>query len=173
MEKTRTFPFRYTFYAVSLAGFFASLMATPVLGGWFYLVPLLFSILSVLGTWELLQRKHTVSRNYPLLAHFRYFLESIGPEIRQYFIQSDTDEGSISRYHREPGGDLVWEIGSGYFGCRHKDGSFNEEMFARNATTDQAPTILPNWGRSISFAAPRERKPTRTWSCFHSSNPGP
>ncbi len=55
MEKIRTFPFRYTFYAVSLARFFASLMAAPVLGGWFYLVPLLFRILSVLGTWGLLQ----------------------------------------------------------------------------------------------------------------------
>ena len=30
----------------------------------------------------------------------------------------DTGEGGISRYHREPGGDLIWEIGSGYFGCR-------------------------------------------------------
>lgn len=195
------------------------------------------------GTWDLLQRKRTVSRNYPILAHFRYFLESIGPEIRQYFIQSDTDErpfsreqrtivyqraknvldkrpfgsqlgmydegfewinhslqpsalkdtdfrivigkqcakpynasvfnisamsfgslsanailslnagakmgnfyhdtgeGSISRYHREPGGDLVWEIGSGYFGCRNKDGTFNEERFARNATLDQVKMI--------------------------------
>src|SRR3970282_2610308 len=39
----------------------------------------------------------------------------------------DTGEGSISPYHREHGGDLVWEIGSGYFGCRNDDGSFNSE----------------------------------------------
>jgi glutamate synthase domain-containing protein 2 len=37
----------------------------------------------------------------------------------------DTGEGSISRHHRVHGGDLVWEIGSGYFGCRHDDGSFS------------------------------------------------
>ncbi len=243
MAKTETFPFRYTLYALSLTGFIVSLLASTILGGWFYLVPVLLGGLAATGTWDLLQRKRTVSRNYPILAHFRYFLESIGPEIRQYFIQSDTDErpfsreqrtivyqraknvldkrpfgsqlgmydegfewinhslqpsalkdadfrivigkqcakpynasvfnisamsfgslsanailslnagakmgnfyhdtgeGSISRYHREPGGDLVWEIGSGYFGCRNKDGTFNEERFARNATLDQVKMI--------------------------------
>src|SRR5690606_14402720 len=48
--------------------------------------------LAALGTWDLLQRKSTLRRNYPLLAYFRYGLESIGPEIRQYFIESDTEE---------------------------------------------------------------------------------
>jgi len=243
MAKTETFPFRYTLYALSLTGFIVSLLVSTIWGGWFYLVPVLLGGLAATGTWDLLQRKRTVSRNYPILAHFRYFLESIGPEIRQYFIQSDTDErpfsreqrtivyqraknvldkrpfgsqlgmydegfewinhslqpsalkdadfrivigkqcakpynasvfnisamsfgslsanailslnagakmgnfyhdtgeGSISRYHREPGGDLVWEIGSGYFGCRNEDGTFNEERFARNATLDQVKMI--------------------------------
>ncbi|MBL3557542.1 MULTISPECIES: FMN-binding glutamate synthase family protein [Marinobacter] len=243
MAKTRTIPFRYTAYILSLAGFLISLLAGVLLEGWFIVLPLVFGALTVLGTWDLLQRKRTISRNYPILAHIRYFLESIGPEIRQYFIQSDTEErpfsreqrtivyqrakdildkrplgsqlsmynegfewinhslrpaqlsssdfrivigkhcdkpynasvfnisamsfgslsanailslntgakmggfyhdtgeGSISRYHREPGGDLVWEIGSGYFGCRHEDGTFNEEMFVRNATTDQVKMI--------------------------------
>ena len=45
----------------------------------------------------------------------------------------DTGEGSISAYHRVHGGDLIWEIGSGYFGCRDDQGRFNEEHFARNA----------------------------------------
>jgi glutamate synthase domain-containing protein 2 len=45
----------------------------------------------------------------------------------------DTGEGSISRYHREHGGDLIWEIGSGYFGCRNADGSFSPERFAEQA----------------------------------------
>ena len=243
MAKTETFPFRYTLYALSLTGFIVSLLASTIWGGWFYVVPVLLGGLAATGTWDLLQRKRTVSRNYPILAHFRYFLESIGPEIRLYFIQSDTDErpfsreqrtivyqraknvldkrpfgsqlgmydegfewinhslqpsalkdadfrivigkqcakpynasvfnisamsfgslsanailslnagakmgnfyhdtgeGSISRYHREPGGDLVWEIGSGYFGCRNEDGTFNEERFARNATLDQVKMI--------------------------------
>lgn len=243
MAKTETFPFRYTLYALSLTGFIVSVLASTIWGGWFYVVPVLLGGLAATGTWDLLQRKRTVSRNYPILAHFRYFLESIGPEIRQYFIQSDTDErpfsreqrtivyqraknvldkrpfgsqlgmydegfewinhslqpsalkdadfrivigkqcakpynasvfnisamsfgslsanailslnagakmgnfyhdtgeGSISRYHREPGGDLVWEIGSGYFGCRNEDGTFSEERFARNATLDQVKMI--------------------------------
>src|SRR5690606_6393003 len=56
--------------------------------------------LAVLGTWDLLQRRSTLRRNYPLLAHFRYGLESIGPEIRQYFIQSDLEEVPFSREQR-------------------------------------------------------------------------
>lgn len=53
----------------------------------------------------------------------------------------DTGEGSISRYHREYGGDLIWEIGSGYFGCRNPDGTFNSEAFTRNATDPQVKMI--------------------------------
>lgn len=53
----------------------------------------------------------------------------------------DTGEGSISRYHREPGGDLIWEIGSGYFGCRNADGSFSEERFAEQAADPQVKLI--------------------------------
>ena len=53
----------------------------------------------------------------------------------------DTGEGSISRYHRKHGGDLIWELGSGYFGCRHKDGSFDPELFARNASDDQVKMV--------------------------------
>lgn len=53
----------------------------------------------------------------------------------------DTGEGSISRYHREPGGDLIWEIGSGYFGCRTADGHFDETRFAANAREPQVKLI--------------------------------
>ncbi len=242
MAKTTTFPVRYSAYAISIAGLIISLPVTLWLGGW-YLIPVIFAARTALGTWDLLQRSHTVSRNYPIMANFRYLFESVGPEIRQYFIQSDTEErpfsreqrtivyqrakqvldkrpfgsqlsmyeegfewmnhsltptrldnsdfrivigrncakpysasvfnisamsfgslsanailslnagarkggfyhdtgeGSISRYHREPGGDLVWEIGSGYFGCRNPDGSFNPDMFRQNATLDQVKMI--------------------------------
>jgi glutamate synthase domain-containing protein 2 len=53
----------------------------------------------------------------------------------------DTGEGSISRHHREHGGDLVWEIGSGYFGCRNDDGSFNADKFVENALSPQVKMI--------------------------------
>ncbi|KRG47320.1 glutamate synthase [Stenotrophomonas panacihumi] len=203
----------------------------------------IFAVLCVIGVWDMLQARSTLRRNYPVLAHFRFGLESIGPEIRQYFVQSDLDEvpfsrqqralvyqraknqmdvvpfgtlhstyrvdyewinhsvapakidshdfrvligaqsrqpysasvfnisamsfgalsanairalnegarrgnfyhdtgeGSISPYHRERGGDLVWEIGSGYFGCRDDAGRFDPERFAANAADPQVKMI--------------------------------
>jgi len=53
----------------------------------------------------------------------------------------DTGEGGISRYHRSHGGDLVWEIGSGYFGCRDSGGNFDPAKFADNAQNDQVKMI--------------------------------
>ncbi len=53
----------------------------------------------------------------------------------------DTGEGSISQHHRVHGGDLIWEIGSGYFGCRNDDGSFSEERFAASAADPQVKMI--------------------------------
>ena len=202
---------------------------------WIMAVPL---ALLVVGIRDVSQRNHSILRNYPITAHMRFLLESIRPEIRQYFLESDTDgtpfsrrkrsivyqrakgqldkrpfgtqldvygdqfewlhhsmvptppakegfrvtvgssqctkpyslsvfnisamsfgalsapaiqslnrgakmgnfahdtgEGGISKYHRE-GGDIIWEIGSGYFGCRTSDGKFWAEEFARNATQD-------------------------------------
>lgn len=54
-----------------------------------------------------------------------------GAQIGGFF--HDTGEGGISPYHLENGGDLVWEIGSGYFGCRTKDGNFSEDKFKEQA----------------------------------------
>jgi glutamate synthase domain-containing protein 2 len=54
----------------------------------------------------------------------------------------DTGEGGVSSYHRENGGDIIWEIGSGYFGCRNRaDGTFNPEEFARVASDDQIKMV--------------------------------
>ena len=209
-----------------------------------FLPALLFGALSVVGYADYHQQRQAIRRNYPVLAHFRFFFEYIRPEIRQYFIEGDRDElpfsraersivyqrakgtidkrpfgtqldlyapqyewmnhsiaptaiashdfriqvgdancvqpysasvfnvsamsfgalsanailalnegarrggfyhdtgeGSISRYHREQGGDLVWEIGSGYFGCRDAHGHFDEEKFADNAAPEQVKMI--------------------------------
>src|ERR1700741_4172028 len=163
--------------------------------------------LAALGTADLIQTRHAVLRNYPISAHLRFLLESIRPEMRQYFFEDDkfgmpfsrdkralatdqfritiggpdcpkpysasvfnisamsfgalspnalralnggakkggfahdTGEGGVSPYHRENGGDRIWEIGSGYFGCRNRDGSFNPEEFARVATDDQIKMV--------------------------------
>jgi glutamate synthase domain-containing protein 2 len=53
----------------------------------------------------------------------------------------DTGEGSISAWHRLHGGDLIWEIGSGYFGCRDEAGRFSEERFKANALDPQVKMI--------------------------------
>jgi glutamate synthase domain-containing protein 2 len=53
----------------------------------------------------------------------------------------DTGEGGISAYHLRPGGDLIWNIGSGYFGCRDDRGHFNDEAFTKNATRPEVKMI--------------------------------
>ncbi|WP_136064175.1 FMN-binding glutamate synthase family protein [Modicisalibacter radicis] len=234
-------PLRYALYVASIVGLIASLLASLLSPDWGW-AALAFALLVALGSYDLLQRRHTVSRLYPILAHLRYALEAVGPEIRQYLIEADTDErpysreqrslvyqraknvvdkkafgsvqdlyaegyewispslqphhiashdfrvtigavrakpysasvfnisamsfgslsanaisalnggarlggfyhdtgeGAISPYHRR-GGDLVWEIGSGYFGCRHEDGRFSERRFVENATLEAVKMI--------------------------------
>lgn len=53
----------------------------------------------------------------------------------------NTGEGGLSRYHLETGADLVWQIGTGYFGCRAPDGSFDPDAFARRAAHDHVKMI--------------------------------
>ena len=215
-----------------------------VVGQASFLWVLLLSALVIVGISDLQQSKHAILRNYPIIGHLRFLLEFIRPELRQYFIEGDseavpfsraqrslvyarakgesdkrpfgtqldvrevgyewlthsispsvipshdfrvhvggpqckhpydislfnvsamsfgalsanaimalnlgakkggfahdTGEGSISRYHREHGGDLIWEIGSGYFGCRHEDGTFSAERFVQNALSPQVKMI--------------------------------
>ena len=97
---------------------------------------------------------------------------------RQGRFMQDTGEGGISRYHfpeqGSAGGDLVWQIGSGYFGCRDIDGSFSQEEFIKNATLPQVKMIeiklsqgskpghgevLPGVKVTLEIAAARNVKP--------------
>ena len=50
----------------------------------------------------------------------------------------NTGEGGLSPYHLEPGGDVIWQIGTGYFGCRNNDGTFNPTAFAERSVL---PTV--------------------------------
>lgn len=61
----------------------------------------------------------------------------------------DTGEGGLSPYHREHGGDLIWEIGTGYFGCRNQDGSFSSGGLRRPWSRRKS-----RWSRSNSARAP-------------------
>lgn len=53
----------------------------------------------------------------------------------------NTGEGGVSPYHVEGGGDLIWQIGTGYFGCRNPDGTFSESMFAETASHERVKMI--------------------------------
>ena len=235
-------PVRYSAWLLCAAGSAAAAASWVVFhrGGW---LALGLGALTALGVRDTRQTRRAVLRNYPVIGHLRFLLEYIRPEMRQYFLESDTEatpfsrqqrslvyqrakgepdkrpfgtqkdvtatgyewinhslaptrlathdfrivigagrarpysasvfnisamsfgalsanailalntgarrgnfahdtgEGSISRHHREPGGDLIWEIGSGYFGCRHGDGSFSEERFIENARLPQVKMV--------------------------------
>lgn len=212
----------------------------------FSLLLLIFIPLIIMGLYDMYQFKHTIRRNFPLLGRMRYLLEELGPEMRQYFIETDTEgkpfdrlqrnmvyqrskkvtstkpfgtqldvynvgyewinhsmnaisfkdvdenprvkigssqctkpylasmynisamsygslsknailalnsgakqggfyhntgEGGLSPYHLEPGGDIVWNIGTGYFSTRTPDGKFSVEEYSKRATLDNVKMI--------------------------------
>lgn len=220
---------------------------------WF-VVAVPVALLAGLGVWDLVQTRHSILRSFPILGHARFLMETIRPEIQQYFIESNTDgtpfdretrdmvyerakgtksdepfgterdvnalgyefvrhsmrarfatdvapkvrlggadcsqpydiallnvsamsfgalssnailalnggaamggfahdtgEGAISPYHLRPGGDLIWEVASGYFGCRTDTGGFDPVKFAEKA---QLPTV-----KAISIKLSQGAKP--------------
>lgn len=207
---------------------------------------LIFIPLILMGLYDMYQSIHTIRRNFPLLGRMRYLLESIGPEMRQYFIETDTEgkpfdrlqrrmvyarskkqidsqpfgtqlnvydigyewinhsisaisfsqidenprvkigssqcekpyeasifnisamsfgalsknailalnagakggnfyhntgEGGLSPYHLQNGGDVVWNIGTGYFSCRTDDGKFSYDEYAKRAVLENVKMI--------------------------------
>ncbi len=204
---------------------------------------ILFGPLILVGIRDVIQTKHAIKRNFPVIGNLRYIFEAIAPEVQQYFVERRTDgapiprnmraiiykrakdlgsthpfgteeniyqegydfiiqslypaeiphaeprvmiggeectqpysaslynisamsfgslsknavmamnkgaemggffhntgEGGISPYHLQ-GGDVVWQIGTGYFGCRTLEGNFSEEKFIENATKPQVKMI--------------------------------
>jgi glutamate synthase domain-containing protein 2 len=59
---------------------------------------------------------------------------NLGAKLGDFY--HDTGEGGLSEYHLKHGGDIVWEIGTGYFGCRDRKGGFDAQRFADNAQHD-------------------------------------
>lgn len=210
----------------------------------FWILAIISGGFVLLGFIDRFQQKHSILRNYPIIGHMRFVFEEFRPEIRQYFIESDTDElpfsreqrdlvyqrakkeddtrafgtisnlyeggsewmtqsigamklkdhdfriviggkdcllpysssvfnisamsfgalsanairalnrgaemghfyhdtgeGSLSPYHLESNGDLVWEIASGYYGCRTSDGKFDPLLFQSKAIHPQVKMI--------------------------------
>ncbi|MFI1151027.1 FMN-binding glutamate synthase family protein [Streptomyces sp. NPDC020817] len=218
----------------------AAVLAAP----WLVALAVPLVLLALVAVHDLLQHRHSILRNYPLLGHLRFALEALRPEVQQYFIERnfdgrpfdrdtrsivyerakgtdaeepfgteldlyrpgseyltpsmapwavrtdppritvggpdctrpydmallnvsamsfgslsanavlalntgaraggfahDTGEGGLSEYHLRPGGDLVWEIGTGYFGCRTDEGGFDEGQFAEKAAHEQVKCV--------------------------------
>jgi glutamate synthase domain-containing protein 2 len=236
---------------VRFAGFLGStvvcllaVLAAVLLGGvGFVVIAAVFGALALVGVYDLIQRRHSILRNYPILGHARFMLEAIRPEVQQYFIERNTDgrpydrdtrtsiyerakglkdeqaygterdvnepgyewlmqsihsadppdapptvtiggpdctqpyemallnvsgmsfgalsgpaltalnqgaakggfahdtgEGGLTDYHLH-GADIVWEIGTGYFGARTKDGGFDEDQFADKAADPRVKLV--------------------------------
>ena len=92
-------PSRYWAFAACILLALVSLVGILWSDAWIWPATV-FGTLSLLGVADLVQKRQTLRRNYPVIAHLRYFLESIGPEIRQYFIEADNDERPFSRQQR-------------------------------------------------------------------------
>jgi glutamate synthase domain-containing protein 2 len=93
------YPVRYTTFFIALAGLCFSVLVVLASGqGWVML--LLFAALSAVGVHDLLQTHHAILRNYPILGHMRFLLEFIRPEIRQYFIENESEAAPFSRAQR-------------------------------------------------------------------------
>lgn len=67
---------------------------------WLVVLLIFLALLFVVAIFDLTQRKHAILRNFPVVGHFRYALEKIGPEIRQYFVATNDEERPFSRDQR-------------------------------------------------------------------------
>src|SRR5690606_10984150 len=65
-----------------------------------YAVVAIMVLLTVLGYYDMYQKRHTIMRIYPVLGRLRYFMKELRPKVYQYFIESDTDGRPINRIDR-------------------------------------------------------------------------
>ena len=103
------FPQRYTTLVVCCAGLLVSVLGLLAWGAAALWLVLLFGGLCLLGLRDIRQTRHAVLRNYPVIGHMRFFLEYVRPEMRQYFIESDTEAAPFSRSQRS----LVYQRAKG------------------------------------------------------------
>ena len=70
------------------------------MSGWLWVIVSIGAVLAGVATYDLLQRRHAILRNFPLIGHFRYILESVGPELRQYIVTDNRQERPFDRNQR-------------------------------------------------------------------------
>ena len=125
------------YYALIVAMLCAVVSAALVVWSAMLLIPFVLALaLSAIGIWDMLQTKHSLRRNYPILANIRFMLEKIRPEIRQYFLESDLDGTPFNRsISAHPRAQKSWEAWSAAISA------------SRSATRNAASPIPP---RSIT-----------------------
>ena len=67
---------------------------------WMFLLWFVLVLVAAVVVYDLFQRKHAILRNFPLIGHLRYLLESVGPELRQYIVTNNDEERPFSRDER-------------------------------------------------------------------------
>jgi glutamate synthase domain-containing protein 2 len=92
-------PSRYTALAGAIAVTVLAIVAALFDSRWLFLAGGA-GALSLIGVRDYFQTRHAILRNYPLLAHFRFFFEAIRPEIRQYLLEGDNEAVPFSRAQR-------------------------------------------------------------------------
>lgn len=85
--------------------------------------------LILVALYDFFQRKHTILRNFPIIGHMRYILESVGPELRQYIVTDNNSERPFSRHERR------WV----YASAKEQNNYFG---FGTDDTIDQLPNYL-------------------------------
>src|SRR4051794_14129908 len=89
---------RFVPFATAVVLLIATVLAAIASGAIVWIVvAAILAVLVAVGVFDLVQRKHSILRNYPLLGHFRFAFESIRPELQQYFIERDTDGTPFDR----------------------------------------------------------------------------
>ncbi len=122
---------------------------------WFFAVPLIF--LAAVGLTDLTQRSHSVLRNYPVIGHLRFLLEEIRPEVRQYFVESNTEGRPYDREVR----DLVYDRAKGNhgeepFGTQRDVTAVGYEFVAHSLRAKPKPDdVLP----SVRIGGPKCTQP--------------
>ncbi|HEU0196357.1 MAG TPA: hypothetical protein VFQ88_03965, partial [Nevskiaceae bacterium] len=100
MDLLDRLPARYYAFVLCIALFVLGLtLIAPVPQAGIPLA-IIFGFLSALGVYDLRQPHRAILHNYPVLAHIRFLMETIRPEIRQYLLESDTDPIPFSRAQR-------------------------------------------------------------------------
>lgn len=84
------------FVVLAVLGFITIVAASFGSVGWWVLAAVVVALL-VIGIWDVVQTRHSILRNYPILGHMRYVLESIRPEIQQYFVERNVDGKPFNR----------------------------------------------------------------------------